>query len=84
MTHGVDGILNEAIKAAESAILKILVRLYNILFNNSIFRMSWCIIVSMFQTGPKLVQGNYRGISLLSNHSKVLTAILHCRKRKTL
>ena len=49
-TDGVDGILNEAIKAAEGAILKILVRLYNILFNNSIFPTSWCvsIILSIF------------------------------------
>ena len=80
-THGVDGILNEAIKAAESANLKILVRLYNILFNYSIFPTSWCvsIIVSIFKSGPKSVPGNYRGISLLSNLSKVFTGILNCR-----
>ena len=66
-TRGVDGILNlsEAIKAAESAILKILMRLYNIQFNNSIFPTSWCvsIIVSIFKSGPKSVPGNYRGTS---------------------
>ena len=44
-THGVDGILNKAIKAAESAILKILVRLCNILFNYSIFPTSWCVSI---------------------------------------
>ena len=56
-------------------------RLYNILFNYSIFPASWCvsIIVSIFKSGPKSVPGNYRGISLLSNLSKVFTGILNCR-----
>ena len=65
----------------ESAILKILVRLYDILFNNSILPTSWCvsIIVSIFKSGPRSVPGNCRGISLLSNRSKVFTGILNCR-----
>ena len=76
-----DGVLNEAIKAVDRAILEILVRLYNILFNNSLFPTFWCvpIIVSIFKSGPKSVPGSYRGISLLSNLSKVFTAILNCR-----
>ena len=65
----------------DSSILKILVSLYNLLFNNSIFPTSWCvsIIVSIFKSGPKSVRGNYRGISLLSNLSKVFTGILNYR-----
>ena len=37
------------------------------------------IIVSMFKSVPKSMQGNYRCISLLNSLHKVFTGILNCR-----
>ena len=67
--HGVDGILNEAIKASKNLILPLLTKLFKMIFNEGLFPTSWGIgiIVSIFKSGIKTNPGNYRGISLLSN-----------------
>ena len=74
--HGVDGILNEPIKASKNMILPLLTKLFNMIFNGGLFPTSWGIgiIVSIFKSGIKINPGNYRGISLLSNLSKIFTS----------
>ena len=41
--HGVDRILNEAIKASKNLILPLLTKLFNMIFNEGIFLTSWGI-----------------------------------------
>ena len=79
--HGVDGTLNEAIKAYKNLILPLLTKLFNMIFNEGLFPTAWGIgiIVSIFKSGPKTNPGNYRGISLLSNLSKIFTSIINQR-----
>ena len=79
--HGVDGILNEAIKASKNLILPLLIKALQHDFNEGLFPTSWGIgiIVSIFKSGIKTNPGNYRGISLLSNLSKIFTSIINQR-----
>ena len=50
-------------------------------FNEGLFPTSWGIgiIVSIFKSGMKTNPGNYRGISLLSNLSKIFTSVINQR-----
>ena len=50
-------------------------------FNEGLFPTSWGIgiIVSIFKSGIKANPSNYRGISLLSNLSKIFTSIINQR-----
>ena len=51
------------------------------IFNEGLFPTSWDsgIIVSIFKGGIKTNPGNYRGISPLSNLSKIFTSIINQR-----
>ena len=55
--------------------------LFNTIFDYSVFPSSWRleIITSTFKKGRRNNPSNYRGISLLSNLSKILTGILNTR-----
>ena len=79
--HGLDGILNEAIKAAKSRIVSSLTKFFNHIFKLCLFPQTWRagIIITLFKGGARSIPGNYRGISLLGNPSKILTGIINKR-----
>ena len=79
--HGLDGILNEAIKAAKSRIVSSLTKFFNHILKSCLFPKTWRvgIIITLFKGGVRSIPGNYRGISLLSNLSKIFTGIINKR-----
>ena len=79
--HGVDGILNEAIKAAKDKLVPLLVKFFNTIFSNCLFPSGWRegIVISLFKGGSRTNPSNYRGFSLLSNLSKKFTGIINKR-----
>ena len=62
--HGVDGILNEAIKAAKDKLVPLLMKFFNTIFSNCLFPSGWHvgIIISFFKGGARANPCNYRGI----------------------
>ena len=79
--HGIDGILNEAIKVCRGPLKYFLTTFLNKIFRIACMPSVWCksMIVSIFKQGNKIDTNNYRGISLLSNLSKIFTGILNKR-----
>ena len=77
--HGMDGILNEAIKAAKDKLVPLLLKFLNTIFSNCLFPSGWRvgIIISLFKGGTRTNPSNYRSISLLSNLSKIFTGIIN-------
>ena len=49
--HGVDGIINEAIKAAKDKLVPLLMKFFNTIFSNCLFPSGWHvgIIISLFK-----------------------------------
>ena len=78
---GADQICGEFIKHSTGVIEPFLHKLFNFLFNNSIYPKIWnlSIITPIHKKGDKNKTDNYRGISLLSVVSKIFTSILHKR-----
>ena len=80
-THGVDGIINEAIKAAKDKLVPLLMKFFNTIFSDCLFPSGWSvgIIISLFKGGTRMNPSNYRGISLLSNRSIIFRGIIYKR-----
>ena len=78
---GLDNICGEYLKNAEANITPFLTLLFNKIYDSSCFLSEWCksIIIPLFKRGNETDPDNYRGISLLSDVSKVFTAILNKR-----
>ena len=76
-----DGVIAEALKAAEQEIAPFLTRYFNVLFSSSQFPSEWtkAIIIPLHKKGDVNNPDNYRGISLLSVVSKVYTHIINSR-----
>ena len=76
-----DGILNEAIKAAKDKLVPLLMKFFNTIFSNCLFSSGWRvgIIISLFKGGTRTNPSNYRGISLLSNLSEIFKGIINKR-----
>ena len=53
--HGVDGIINEAIKAAKDKLVPLFMKLLNTIFSNCLFPSGWRvgIIISLFKGGTR-------------------------------
>ena len=81
---GLDNISPELLQAAGNTILPYLTNLFNKLFNTGTFPLRWAaaIIVPLYKKGDRDLADNYRGISLLSITSKLLTSILNTRLYK--
>ena len=81
---GPDQIINEFLKGAEPLVLPFLVKIFNKVFNTSVFPEEWTksIIVPLHKKGNRDDPDNYRGISLLSCVSKVFTGVLNARLMK--
>ena len=78
---GLDNISAELLQTAGDRILPFITKLMNKAFQMSYFPLHWAtaIVVPLFKKGNKDVEDNYRGISLMSIPSKILTAILNQR-----
>ena len=78
---GLDKICGEFLKYSENIVAPFLTKLFNKLYNLSIFPTDWCksVIIPLFKKGDDKFPDNYRGISLLSIVSKVFTAVLNKR-----
>ena len=78
---GDDQILAENLKMAEGKIMPFLIKAFNKIYNTGFFPTAWAhsIMIPIFKKGNKEDPGNYRGISLLSILSKILTSILNTR-----
>jgi hypothetical protein len=78
---GTDGIFAEMLKAGGECITSFLTKLFNSIFDKSIYPIEWAkaIIVPIHKKGDLHKADNYRGISLLSIVSKCYTSILNSR-----
>ena len=78
---GMDGIVNEIIKEGKVLFTPLLCRLFNSILKTGIYPENWCkaVIVPIHKGGKLNDTNNYRGISLLSNVSKVFCRILNQR-----
>ena len=82
---GSDQILNEHIKSTLSSLLPIYLKLFNIIFDDSIFPESWVLgnIIPIYKNKGKAQNPeNYRPITLLSCVGKLFTRIISNRLTK--
>jgi len=78
---GLDDICGEFLKYASNMVVPFLTRLFNKLYNESYFPVSWgkSVIIPLHKKGDDKNPDNYRGITLLSIVSKIFTRILNSR-----
>ena len=78
---GVDGVLNELLKASVEQSTPYLALLFNQILKCGIYPLSWCkaLLCPIFKNGSPKDVNNYRGISLLSVVSKCFTKLLNDR-----
>ena len=78
---GMDNISAELLQTAGDRVIPFLTKLMNKLFQAGCFPLSWAtaIVVPLYKKGDRDIEDNYRGISLLSIPSKILTSILNKR-----
>ncbi|MCG8429717.1 MAG: reverse transcriptase family protein [Candidatus Omnitrophica bacterium] len=78
---GVDGILNEMIKASNPEVVPLLVKLFNSIFSSGYYPSAWRLnlITPLHKRGSKDNPENYRGIAVSSHLSKLFCGILHRR-----
>ena len=78
---GMDNLSAELLQTAGERIIPFITSLMNKVFQVGYFPLNWAtaIVVPLYKKGDKEVEDNYRGISLLSIPSKILTAILNKR-----
>ena len=76
---GNDGITNEMLKLCSQIVSPYLVSIFNGIFDTGNFQERLCkaIIIPLYKSGDLNKVNNYRGISLLSDLSKVFTGILN-------
>ena len=81
-TGGGDGIVSELLKYGGVGMVKMLGKLYALIWKEECVAMKWRegLIVSLFKKGDKEDPGNYRGITLLSVVGKVFCKILNDRQ----
>jgi hypothetical protein len=78
---GIDGILNEMLKASITSITPSLNKLFNQILTNGIFPDAWRIntLTPLHKKGSALLPENYRGIAVGSNLAKLFCSVLHNR-----
>ena len=81
---GLDEISADLLQTAGQKVTPFLKKLFNRMYTISYFPIEWvtAIVVPLFKKGDKDKEDNYRGISLLSIPSKIMTAILNKRLYK--
>lgn len=78
---GQDNLLNECIIYGSQLVIHIITRLFNLLYDMSMFPEEWSngMIIPIYKKGNPELPSNYRPITLLSSLSKLFTAIL-CKR----
>ena len=78
---GVDNINSKLFKLSYQAIMKHILRLFNLCLKYGIFPSSFkiAIIKPIFKSGDRQTTNNYRPISILPFMSKILEKLIHCR-----
>ena len=78
---GLDGLVNEMLKAGASILLPYLHKLFNAIFTSGIFPNSWRTntLSPLHKKGDTYTTGNYRGIAVSSCVSKLFLSILQKR-----
>ena len=81
---GYDSLSNEIIKCLLEKNPKIILKLFNLVFDSNAKIEQWpiAILTPILKSGPKMDPSNYRGISILSCLGKLYTAILNKRLMK--
>lgn len=83
-SSGIDSISNEMLKAGSTVLTPVLQKLFNLIFRDSHFPGKWRTntLTPLYKKGDALVPGNYRGIAVSSNVSKLFCSVLHRRLTK--
>lgn len=78
---GADGLTGHILKVLGPAIVKPLVHITNLCFQEGKFpeNLKSALVVPIYKSGDKTLPQNYRPISLLSNVSKIIEIVLHKR-----
>ena len=81
---GYDSLSNEIIKCLVETNPRIILSLFNLVFDSNAKIEQWAIAIltPILKSGPKMDPSNYRGISILSCLGKLFTAILNKRLMK--
>ena len=81
---GYDSLSNEIIKCLVETNPRIILKLFNLVFESNAKIEQWAIAIltPILKSGPKMDPSNYRGISILSCLGKLYTAILNKRLMK--
>ena len=81
---GTDGIINEMIKSGISVLSKPLCKLFNCIFSNSHFPITWRIntLSPLHKKGDSKVCDNFRGIAVGCCLSKLFLSVLNNRLKK--
>ena len=81
---GIDGVSNDILKNSKLVIAPMLCHLFNKVLEVGVYPVDWCkaIIVPVYKKGETSDPNNYRGISLLSCISKLMSKILNNRITK--
>ena len=76
---GIDGVSNDILKNSKLVIAPMLCNLFNKVLEDGVYPDDWCkaIIVPVYKKRETSDPNNYRGISLLSCISKLLSTILN-------
>ena len=76
---GIDGVSNDILKNSKLVIAPMLCHLFNKVLEVGVYPDDWCkaITVPVYKKGETSDPNNYRGISLLSCISKLLSKILN-------
>jgi len=81
-SSGLDGVLNEYIKATETSLMPLYLKLFNSVLDTGIIPENWSVgkIIPIYKNkGDPLDPNSYRGITILSCLGKLFTSILSTR-----
>jgi hypothetical protein len=78
---GPDGLIGEFYKAGVHTIMPFMLKFFNFIFDNGLFRHQWylAILQPLHKKGDVNLPDNYRGISLLNICSKIYSFVLNKR-----
>ena len=78
---GLDGLMNEIIKASKTSLIEILNRIFNAIFAKSQYPKCWtrAYIRPIFKSKSPLDPSNYRGITVMNCFAKLFNKILNSR-----
>ena len=81
ISPGIDGLIAEIFKCSYDTISPLLLRLFNTIFTNGVYPVSWSegVITPIHKKGSLDDTNNYRGITLINTLSKIYSHILNNR-----